>query len=42
VTWLLLLAVFVTGLGVGGYVERYRWLAWARREHPDEVDTTWL
>jgi hypothetical protein len=31
------------GVGIGAYIERYRWLTWARREHPDEAKgVTWL
>lgn len=36
------IAAFLLGVGLGAYVERFRWLAWARREHPEEVDTSWL
>jgi hypothetical protein len=35
---LYLFPAFLLGLGIGGYIERYRWLSWAKRKHPDEVD----
>ncbi len=40
---LLVIALWVSvGLAVGALVERWRWIRWAERNHPDEVDTTWL
>lgn len=38
--WLIPTALFFTG--IGAYIERYRWLEWAKRTHPDEADTSWL
>lgn len=35
-------ALFMSGVGVGAYIERGRWLAWAKREVPEKVDTKWL
>jgi hypothetical protein len=37
-----LIPVLFFGVSIGAAVERYRWMSWARREHPEEVDTTWL
>lgn len=37
-----LLATFLSGIGIGAYIERYRWLSWAKRNHPEEIDTSWL
>ena len=37
----LLLTLFV-GAAIGALVERHRWLSWAKRNHPDEVDVSWL
>jgi hypothetical protein len=37
-----LIPAFLFGVGAGAYIERWRWLGWAYRNHPDEVDTTWM
>jgi hypothetical protein len=36
-TWWLIPAVLF-GMGVGGYIERYRWVMWAWRNHPEQAD----
>jgi hypothetical protein len=37
-----LIPTLFLGMGIGAYVERWRWLGWAKRKHPDEVDVSWL
>lgn len=41
-SWPYGLPLFLLGIGIGAYIERFRWLAWARREVPEKVDTKWL
>jgi hypothetical protein len=45
VTVLWLIPAVLLGAGVGGYTERYRWVSWARRNHPEQAEAerlTWL
>jgi hypothetical protein len=36
--WLLGLWLIAVGLATGALVERYRWVMWAHRNHPEQAE----